>query len=420
ECTPPGDTKPIKWQVPPVRRKLSTRLLSAGALSMSPLAIAASMRGKSCITRRPAPMLRCPTSELPICPSGRPTSLPEVRTKACGQVAHRWPKLGVRAWRIALSATSLRQPQPSSTTSMTGRRFCISTRPRRRTSAGEIAAAGNDRSSDVCVRSQGHRQPARSLACASTWGRRACFSCHTEGFFARCREQRCRQRSIRPRDRIYLRRIAVSFGRGAELDRSKTRRRIGDARCAWRSCASGGGGRSPAPVHRHGLRQLYRARALAGAHRLCCRVEQGWRARSLYLLVSGSNFIADTRRNIYEGPHQRRGYSRINFGGTPEQIRKRVEYVNALYRSGHEIASHAVGHFNGASWSVRDWEKEFRAFGQILKNVGPNNGLLGSKFAFPVTDLIGFRAPYLAKGAALYSALKTRDFRYDTSGVGQA
>jgi peptidoglycan/xylan/chitin deacetylase (PgdA/CDA1 family) len=136
--------------------------------------------------------------------------------------------------------------------------------------------------------------------------------------------------------------------------------------------------------------------------------------------VSGSNFIADTRRNIYEGPHQRRGYSRINFGGTPEQIRKRVEYVNALYRSGHEIASHAVGHFNGASWSVRDWEKEFRAFGQILKNVGPNNGLPGAEFAFPVTDVMGFRAPYLAKGAALYSALKTRGFRYDTSGVGQA
>ena len=136
--------------------------------------------------------------------------------------------------------------------------------------------------------------------------------------------------------------------------------------------------------------------------------------------VSASNFIADASRNIYEGPHQRRGYSRISFGGTPEQIRKRVEYVNALYRSGHEIASHAVGHFNGRSWSAADWEKEFRAFGQILKNVGPNNGLPGSKFAFAVTDVIGFRAPYLAKGAALYSTLKAHGFRYDTSGVGQA
>src|SRR5262249_27456033 len=86
--------------------------------------------------------------------------------------------------------------------------------------------------------------------------------------------------------------------------------------------------------------------------------------------VSASNFIADTSRNIYEGPHQRCGYSRINFGGTPEQIRKRVDYLNALYRSGHEIASHAVGHFNGRSWSASDWDKEFRAFGQILKNRG--------------------------------------------------
>src|SRR5258707_9743967 len=78
--------------------------------------------------------------------------------------------------------------------------------------------------------------------------------------------------------------------------------------------------------------------------------------------VSASNFIADTSRNIYEGPHQRRGYSRISFGGTPGQIRKRVEYVNALYRSRHEIASHAVGHFNGRSWSAAHWDKQFRAF----------------------------------------------------------
>ena len=136
--------------------------------------------------------------------------------------------------------------------------------------------------------------------------------------------------------------------------------------------------------------------------------------------VSGSNFIADPSRNIYEGPHQRRGYSRISFGGTPEQVRKRVEYVNALYRDGHEIASHAVGHFNGAAWSVADWEKEFRAFGEIVKKVGPNNGLADAKLAFAAGDVIGFRAPYLAKGTALYSALKTFGFRYDTSGVGYA
>jgi peptidoglycan/xylan/chitin deacetylase (PgdA/CDA1 family) len=136
--------------------------------------------------------------------------------------------------------------------------------------------------------------------------------------------------------------------------------------------------------------------------------------------VSGSNFIADAHRGIYEGPHQRRGYSRISFGGTAEQVRRRVDYVNGLYRNGHEIASHAVGHFNGAAWSHGDWEKEFRSFAEILTNVGPNNGLAESRLAFPASEVIGFRAPYLAKGAGLYGALKTNGFRYDTSGVGHA
>src|SRR5262249_21899404 len=67
-------------------------------------------------------------------------------------------------------------------------------------------------------------------------------------------------------------------------------------------------------------------------------------------------------------------------------------------RSGHEIASHGVGHFNGAAWTVGDWEKEFRAFSDVLKNVARNNGLPGSQFAFAATDVTGFRAPYLAKG----------------------
>jgi hypothetical protein len=87
--------------------------------------------------------------------------------------------------------------------------------------------------------------------------------------------------------------------------------------------------------------------------------------------ISGINFIADGNRMRYEGPHQRRGYSRINFGGSLENVRRRVDYVNELHRNGHEIASHAVGHFNGASWSAEDWEKEFRSFNEVVSNVGP-------------------------------------------------
>ena len=88
--------------------------------------MASLMRGRSCITTRPAPILRWPTSELPICPSaGRHPC-----RRCAAAHAGRWPtsrsKLGVRACRTALSAGSSRQPQPSRITSITGRRCCIS------------------------------------------------------------------------------------------------------------------------------------------------------------------------------------------------------------------------------------------------------------------------------------------------------
>jgi hypothetical protein len=108
-------------------------------------------------------MLRCPTSELPICPSGRPTSLPDVRKNACGQLAHRRSKLGVRAWRIALSAASSRQPHPSRTTSMTGRRFCIWPRPLHLAGVGEARQSAFIAPSKGCVGSRCHRQPAARL-----------------------------------------------------------------------------------------------------------------------------------------------------------------------------------------------------------------------------------------------------------------
>ncbi len=136
--------------------------------------------------------------------------------------------------------------------------------------------------------------------------------------------------------------------------------------------------------------------------------------------VSGINFIADANRKVYEGPHQPRGASRINFGGTPADVARRVDYVNALHRSGHEIASHAVGHFNGASWSAGDWDKEFRSWSGLVENVGPNNGLPEAKLDIAPAQVIGFRAPYLAKGAGLFAALKGNGFRYDTSGVGRS
>lgn len=133
--------------------------------------------------------------------------------------------------------------------------------------------------------------------------------------------------------------------------------------------------------------------------------------------VSATNFIADASRNVYQGPRQPRGISRINFGGSAEDVRRRVDYINGLYASGHEIASHAVGHFNGRTWSAADWSQEFRSFNDVLGRIAQNNGLPeATKLAFPLSSVVGFRAPYLASSSGLYATLKSNRFRYDASG----
>ena len=132
--------------------------------------------------------------------------------------------------------------------------------------------------------------------------------------------------------------------------------------------------------------------------------------------VSGSNFLSVASRNRYEGPRHRRGYSNIYFGGTPDDVRRRVDYVNTVRRAGHEIASHAVGHFNGRGWTGEDWAFEFQTYQKIFSNVAQYNALPpDARFDFPVTDVIGFRAPYLARNDALYPALAATGHRYDAS-----
>src|SRR6218665_1945390 len=64
-------------------------------------------------TMRPAPMLRCPTSLLPICPSGRPTSSPDVRSVLCGYFLYKLSTKGVFALAIASDFEPSPIPQPS-------------------------------------------------------------------------------------------------------------------------------------------------------------------------------------------------------------------------------------------------------------------------------------------------------------------
>ena len=139
------------------------------------------------------------------------------------------------------------------------------------------------------------------------------------------------------------------------------------------------------------------------------------------IFVSGVAFIETAYRNVYQAPGQGRGSSAIWFGGSAEDVRKRIGYINAMYANGHEIASHAIGHFNGASWSAAQWDQEFAAYRAIVFNGSPAYARVAADTVdVPLAKIVGFRAPYLARGPGLYEALQRAGFRYDTSGIALA
>ena len=119
--TPPGPIRLMMWRRPPgraARRHASSR---AGRSKKLPSAIAASIRGRSWRTGRPAPRLRWPTSELPIWPGGRPTASSDARRTACGHSRRRARQVGIGAAAIASVAGSPPIPKPSRTTRTMGR-----------------------------------------------------------------------------------------------------------------------------------------------------------------------------------------------------------------------------------------------------------------------------------------------------------
>lgn len=156
-----------------------------------------------------------------------------------------------------------------------------------------------------------------------------------------------------------------------------------------------------------------------------------WRAWSAFadkhprlrmtFFVSGTCFLVEEQRRLYQGPGSEPGKARIRFGGTQSELLERVACMNALFLSGHEIASHAVGHLDGASWSPAEWLAEFETYDRLLENFSSNNGLGPTQYlAFGPDDIRGFRAPFLSIGSGLDAALAARKYRYDASMAGRA
>lgn len=148
--------------------------------------------------------------------------------------------------------------------------------------------------------------------------------------------------------------------------------------------------------------------------------------------INASYYIPNANtvvRNTYKAPGKTAGKSAIGWGGELADTKERIALTMGAQEEGHELASHAVGHFNADEdrWKQGDWETEFRDFNRFMYGyldlnrvtsllfegrdiIGKVAGWLERQLKF-----VGFRAPQLGRGQGLWETLNANGFRYDTS-----
>lgn len=121
----------------------------------------------------------------------------------------------------------------------------------------------------------------------------------------------------------------------------------------------------------------------------------------------------------YRAPHHASGKTATGFARSASEIAVRLDHIWNAHLEGHEIASHACGHFDGAQWSEADWTQEFDAFDTALRDgwsvAGAKNLEPRGWQDFVANGIKGFRAPYLSASPALAAAVRKHGFRYDAS-----
>jgi hypothetical protein len=140
--------------------------------------------------------------------------------------------------------------------------------------------------------------------------------------------------------------------------------------------------------------------------------------------ASGVYLLPAAARNAYQPPQHPAGSSAIGFAISDHDVANRIEQINLAIAEGHEIGSHANGHYDGSTWTVDEWKQELSAFNDLISRAESVEVTKGeptnrSHINLPQEHTIGFRAPELGRNAAMYDALSDLGYRYDTSGVGK-
>lgn len=140
--------------------------------------------------------------------------------------------------------------------------------------------------------------------------------------------------------------------------------------------------------------------------------------------ISGVYFLAPGDKNLYHEPRHGRGRSAIGWGKGESDISNRVRAVKAAIEEGHEIASHANGHYDGSGYSRSQWSSEMRQFEDIMLAVPDRYNVLRVRGEQMWPDyfqgrMIGFRAPLLGHNTNMFRVLENQGYLYDTSKVDQ-
>lgn len=138
--------------------------------------------------------------------------------------------------------------------------------------------------------------------------------------------------------------------------------------------------------------------------------------------VSGVFLVGADRRLIYQAPRRAPGATSLPWAKPDrEELRRRLAIIVEAHRAGHDIGSHAVGHFDGAAWTAAEWRHELVQFKDMLRNAVRINGIpeaeLPEAKELEAMRVVGFRAPFLATGTGMWKALEELGYVYDASQV---